>query len=174
MPIYELDGVAPKIAATAWVAPGAVLIGQVELADDASVWYGAVLRGDGEPIRIGARSNVQDGTVIHTDDGFPALLGEDVTVGHQVVLHGCTIGNGCLIGIQAVVLSGAVIGEGCLVGAGALVTEGSRFEPGSLIIGAPAKAVRLLKPEQIERVRHSAAHYVENAARHRQGLKRVD
>ena len=173
MPIYELDGVAPKIDPTAWVAPDAVVIGNVELAAGASVWFGAVLRGDGEPIRIGVNSNVQDGSVVHTDDGFPVTLGTEVTVGHQVMLHGCTIEDGALVGIQAVVLNGAVIGRGCLVGAGALVTEGSTFEPGSLILGTPAKAVRMLKPEQIERIRYSAVHYVENAARYRKGLKRI-
>jgi carbonic anhydrase/acetyltransferase-like protein (isoleucine patch superfamily) len=174
MALYELDGIAPRLAAGAWVAEAATVIGNVDLAEDSSVWYGAVLRGDGEAIRIGARSNVQDGSVIHTDHGFPATIGADVTVGHQVTLHGCSIGDGSLIGIQAVVLSGAVIGANCIVGAGALVTEGAEFPEGSLILGAPAKLARQLTPQQIARVRMSAAHYVQNAARHRQGLKRID
>jgi len=173
MAIYQLGDDAPRIAATAWVADSAAVIGRVDLAEGASVWYGAVLRGDNDRITVGARSNVQDGSVLHTDDGFPLTLGEDVTVGHQVVLHGCTVGDGSLIGIQAVVLNGAKIGRGCLVGAGAVVTEGKAFPDGSLILGAPAKAVRPVTPEQIERLRLGARHYVENAGRHRAGLKRI-
>ena len=126
-----------------------------------------MLRGDNDRITIGARSNVQDGSVLHADEGFPLTLGEDVTVGHQVMLHGCTVGDGSLIGIQAVVLNGARIGRSCLVGAGAVVTEGKEFPDGSLILGAPAKAVRPVTPEQIERLRFGALHYVENAERHR-------
>jgi len=173
MAIYQLGDDAPRIAATAWVADSAAVIGRVDLAEGASVWYGAVLRGDNDRITVGARSNVQDGSVLHTDDGFPLTLGEDVTVGHQVVLHGCTVGDGSLIGIQAVVLNGAKIGRGCLVGAGAVVTEGKAFPDGSLILGAPAKAVRPVTPEQIERLRLGTRHYVENADRHRAGLKRI-
>jgi carbonic anhydrase/acetyltransferase-like protein (isoleucine patch superfamily) len=171
--IYQFGDDAPRIAPTAWVAESAQVIGRVELADAASVWYGCVLRGDNEWIRIGARSNVQDGSVMHTDIGFPLVVGDDVTIGHQVMLHGCTIGDGALIGMQAVVLNGARIGKGCLVAAGAIVTEGKEFEDGWLIVGAPAKAVRPLQPAQIERMRSGTAHYVENAARHRTMLRRV-
>jgi carbonic anhydrase/acetyltransferase-like protein (isoleucine patch superfamily) len=173
MAIYELDGKAPRIAASAWVADTAVLIGDVELAEDASVWFGAVLRGDGEPIRIGRGSNVQESTVIHTDLGFPVTVGEGVTIGHQVTLHGCTIGDGALVGIQAVVLNGAVIGRRSLVGAGALVTEGSDFPENSLIVGAPAKLLRPLSEVQLRRLQLSAAHYVENARRFARGLRRI-
>ena len=132
-----------------------------------------MLRGDGEPIRIGRGSNVQDGSVIHADPGFPTTLGENVTVGHLVMLHGCTIGDNSLIGIKAVVLNGAKIGRDCLVGAGALVTEGKEFPDGSLIVGSPAKVVRQLTPEQIDGVRRAGAHYVENARRFRATLKRL-
>ena len=173
MAIYQLGDDAPRIAATAWVADTAAVIGRVSLGEGASVWYGAVLRGDNDWITLGARSNVQDGSVLHTDVGFPLTLGDDVTVGHQVMLHGCTVGDGSLIGIQAVVLNGARIGRNCLVGAGAVVTEGKEFPDGSLILGAPAKAVREVTPEQIERLRHGAQHYVENAERHRARLKRI-
>ena len=173
MAIYQLGDDVPRIAATAWVADNAQVIGRVELADDASVWYGAVLRGDNDRITIGARSNVQDGSVLHADAGFPLTLGADVTVGHQAMLHGCTVGDGSLIGIQAVVLNGARIGRNSLVGAGAVVTEGKEFPDGSLILGAPAKAVRSITPEQVERLRFGALHYVENAERHRRQLKRI-
>ena len=173
MAIYQLGDDAPRIAATAWVADNAQVIGRVELADDASVWYGAVLRGDNDRITVGARSNVQDGSVLHADAGFPLTLGADVTVGHQAMLHGCTVGDGSLIGIQAVVLNGATIGRRCLVGAGAVVTEGKEFPDGSLILGAPAKAGRSITPEQVGRLRFGALHYVENAERHRRQLKRI-
>ena len=177
MAIYQLgdtvDG-RPRIAPTAWVADSATVIGRVSLSDSASVWYGAVLRGDNEWITIGARSNVQDGSVLHTDMGFPLTLGDDVTVGHQVVLHGCTVGDGSLIGIQAVVLNGARIGKNSLVGAGSVVTEGKEFPDNSLIFGSPAKWVREVTPEQVARLRLAAAHYVDNAQRHRGGLRRID
>ncbi|MDP1646584.1 MAG: gamma carbonic anhydrase family protein [Rubrivivax sp.] len=173
MAIYQIGDDAPRIAATAWVADSAQVIGRVSLAEGASVWYGAVLRGDNDSIQVGARSNVQDGSVLHTDNGFPLTLGEDVTVGHLVMLHGCTVGDGSLIGIQAVVLNGAKIGRNCLVAAGAVVTEGKEFADGSLIIGAPAKAVRQVTPEQIERLRLGALHYVANAERHRRSVKRI-
>jgi carbonic anhydrase/acetyltransferase-like protein (isoleucine patch superfamily) len=173
MAIYELDGIAPRIAPSAWVADTAAVIGDVELGEGSSVWFGAVLRGDGEPIRIGRSSSVQDGSVIHTDLGFPATVGNDVTVGHQVTLHGCSVGDGALIGIRAVVLNGAVIGPNCLVGAGALVTEGAAFPEGSLILGAPAKAVRQVTPAQIARLREGAARYGRNAERFRARLRRI-
>ncbi len=171
MAIYELDGIAPQIADSAWVADSAQVMGKVELAEDASIWFGAVVRGDTETIRIGRRTNVQDASVLHADVGMPLTLGDDVTVGHQVMLHGCTIGDGSLIGIGAIVLNGAKIGKGCLVGAGALVTEGKEFPDGSMILGSPAKVVRQLTPEQLEGLRQSALHYVDNARRFRAGLK---
>jgi carbonic anhydrase/acetyltransferase-like protein (isoleucine patch superfamily) len=155
------------------VADSAQLIGRVQLGEGASVWYGAVLRGDNEWITIGARSNVQDGSVLHTDMGSPLTLGEDVTVGHQAMLHGCTVGDGSLIGIQAVVLDGAKIGRNCLVGAGALVTEGKAFPDNSLIIGSPAKAVREISAEQLAMLRRSASGYVAKAQRHGTHLKKL-
>ena len=174
MAIYELDGAAPRIADSAWVADSAQVMGNVELADDVSVWFGAVVRGDAETIRIGRRTNIQDMSVLHADAGMPLTLGEDVTVGHKVMLHGCTIGEGSLIGIGAVVLNGARIGKGCLVGAGSLVTEGKEFPDGSMILGSPAKVVRQLTPEQLQGLRLSAKNYVENAQRFRAGLKKID
>jgi carbonic anhydrase/acetyltransferase-like protein (isoleucine patch superfamily) len=155
------------------VADNATVLGRVSLAEGSSVWYGAVLRGDNDWITIGARSNIQDGSVLHTDSGVPLTLGDDVTVGHQVMLHGCTVGEGSLIGIQSVILNGAKIGRFSIVGAGALVTEGKEFPDGVLIVGSPAKVVRELTPEQIERLKWSAAHYVENAARHRSQIRRI-
>ncbi len=170
---YELDGVAPRVAETAWVADSAQVMGNVELAADSSVWFGAVIRGDTETIRIGRGSNVQDCSVLHADVGKPLTVGEYVTVGHQVMLHGCTIGDGSLIGIGAVVLNGAVIGKGCLVGAGALVTEGKVFPDGSMILGSPAKVVRELTAEQMAGLRMSAQHYIDNATRFRKGLRKL-
>ncbi len=173
MAIYQLDDDIPRIAETAWVADSAQVIGRVALEEGASVWFGAILRGDNEWISIGRGSNVQDGSVLHTDMGCPLTIGADVTIGHQVVLHGCTIGDGSLVGIQAVVLNNAKIGKNCLVGAGALVTEGKEFPDGSLIMGSPARVVRQLSPEQFERVKLGAVHYLENAARYRKGLKKI-
>ena len=174
MAVYALFDTAPQVHETAWVADDATVIGNVRLEAESSVWYGAVIRCDNEPITVGRGSNVQDGSVLHTDHGFPLTLGEGVTVGHQVTLHGCTIGDGSLIGIQAVVLNGARIGRNCLVGAGSLVTEGKEFPDNSLIMGSPAKVVRELSPEQAQRLRQSALNYVANAARHRDGLRRID
>ena len=174
MALYELDGIAPQVHESAWVADSAQVMGKVSLAEGASVWFGAVVRGDNEPIRIGRRSNIQDGSVLHSDLGMPLSIGENVTVGHQVMLHGCTIGDGSLIGIQAVVLNGAKIGKNCLVGAGSLVTEGKEFPDGSLIVGAPAKAVRVMDADQIERMQRGAAHYVENARSYAKGLRLLD
>ena len=173
MAIYAIDGVAPHIAATAWVADSAQVMGQVELGEGASVWFGAVVRGDTDRITIGAGSTIQDASVLHADAGQPLLVGERVTVGHQVVLHGCTIGDESLIGIGAVVLNGAKIGKNCLVGAGALVTEGKEFPDGSMILGSPAKALRQLTPAQIEGLRQSARHYTDNARRFRDGLQKI-
>lgn len=173
MALYELDGKAPRLAPTAWVADSAEVIGDVELAEGASVWFGVVVRGDNHLIRIGRGSNVQDLSVLHTDEGVPLVVGENVTIGHQVMLHGCTIGDETLIGIGAVVLNGARIGKHCLVGAGALVTENKEFPDGSMILGSPAKVVRQLTPEQIQGLRRSAQHYVQNAARYRGRLKKL-
>ncbi len=173
MAIYELDGVAPRVAASAWVAENAQVMGDVVIGEGASVWFGTTVRGDTDTITIGAGSNIQDGSVLHADVGVPLTIGADVTVGHQVMLHGCTIGDGSLIGIGAVVLNGATIGRHCLVGAGSLVTEGKAFPDGSMILGSPAKVVRQLTPEQIEGLRLSAQHYRHNAERFRQGLKKV-
>ena len=173
MAIYELDGVAPRLHPSAYVADSAEVIGNVELAEGASVWFGAILRGDNERLTIGKGSNVQDGSVLHSDPGFPLTLGENVTVGHQVMLHGCTVGDGTLIGIQAVVLNGAKIGRNCLVGAGSLVTEGKEFPDGSMIMGAPAKVVRELNAEQRSSGTRAAQHYVANAKRYAKGLKKI-
>ncbi len=173
MAIYQLGDDAPTLAPDAWVADSAQVMGRVTLLAGASVWYGAVLRGDNERITLGERSNVQDGSVLHTDMGMPLVLEADVTVGHQCMLHGCTVGAGSLIGIQAVVLNGAVIGRNCLVGAGSVVTEGKHFPDNSLILGAPAKVVREISPEQAERLRLSALHYVEKARLHRTQLRRI-
>ena len=173
MALYPLEDDVPEVHPTAWVAESATVIGRVQLGANASVWYGAVLRGDNEWITIGRGSNVQDGSVLHTDMGSPLSIGADVTIGHQVMLHGCTIGDGSLIGIQAVVLNNAKIGRNCLVGAGALVTEGKEFPDGSLIMGSPARVVKQLTPEQFERIRYGAVHYVENAQRYRGGLKKI-
>ena len=173
MAVYELDGVAPQVPDSAWIADSAQVMGAVRLGEDSSVWFGAVLRGDTETIEIGDGSNIQDGSVLHADIGKPLKVGRNVTVGHKVMLHGCTIGDGSLIGIGAVVLNGAKLGRHCLVGAGALVTEGKEFPDGSMIIGSPAKAVRELTPAQIEGLELSARHYIANAQRFRQSLKRL-
>ena len=173
MSLYQLDDLSPRLADTAWVADSAHVMGNVDLAADTSVWFGAVLRGDTEVIRVGRGSNIQDNSVVHADIGFPVTIGENVTIGHQVMLHGCSIGDGSLIGIQAVVLNGAKIGKHCLVGAGALVTEGQEFPDGSMIFGSPAKLVRQLTPEQVAGLDRSAEHYVENARRYRNGLKKI-
>ena len=173
MAIYALDNLTPQVAASAWVADNAQVIGDVSLGEGASVWFGATLRGDSAPIVVGAGSNVQDGSVLHADEGLPLTIGDNVTVGHQVMLHGCTVGDESLIGIGAIVLNGAKIGKNCLVGAGSLVTEGKQFPDGSMVMGSPAKVVRQLTPEQIEGLRQSAKHYTENATRYRQGLKKL-
>jgi carbonic anhydrase/acetyltransferase-like protein (isoleucine patch superfamily) len=173
MAIYQLDQNVPRIAASAWVADSAQVIGNVDLDEEASVWFGCVLRGDNEPMRIGARCNVQDGAILHSDPGFPLTLAPGASIAHQVMLHGCSIGEGSLVGIQAVVLNGARIGKFCLVGAGALVTEGKEFPDGSMILGSPAKVVRALSPEQIDRLKRIADHYVINAQRFRTGLRKI-
>ena len=173
MALYELDGVAPQLAAGAWVADSAQVIGHVVLGENASIWFGAVLRGDNEALTIGRDTNVQDGSVLHSDMGSPLTLGEGVTIGHQVMLHGCTVGDNTLIGIQAVILNNARIGRNSIVGAGAVVTEGKEFPDNSLIIGAPAKVVRTLDEAAAERLRKNADHYVENARRFAKGLKKI-
>ncbi len=171
MAIYSLGEDRPQLGAGAWVAPGATVLGRVRLGAAASVWYSAVLRGDNDLIQVGARSNIQDGSVLHTDHGLALTVGDDVTVGHQVMLHGCSVGDGSLIGIQSVILNGARIGKHCLVGAKSLVTEGKEFPDGALIMGSPAKVVRMLSAEQIQLLQMSAAHYVQQAARHRLAQK---
>jgi carbonic anhydrase/acetyltransferase-like protein (isoleucine patch superfamily) len=173
MAIYQLDDAVPQIAPSAWVADSATVLGRVVMEEGASVWYGAVLRGDNDLIHLGRNTNIQDGSVLHTDTGMPLTLGDNVTVGHQVMLHGCTVGDGTLIGIQAVVLNGARIGRHCIVGAGALVTEGKEFPDGSLIVGTPAKVVRMLDAKQMEMLAHLAEHYLVQTKRHRGGLKRI-
>ena len=173
MAIYQLGDSRPQVHETAWVADSAEVIGDVRLAEATSVWYGSLLRGDSASITIGRGSNIQDHSVLHVDAAVPLVVGEDVTVGHRVVLHGCTIGDGSLIGIGAIVLNRACIGRHCLVGAGAVVTEDKTFPDGSLILGAPARAVRPLTPQQLARMRASASHYVAYAARHRATLSRI-
>ncbi|GAB3412748.1 gamma carbonic anhydrase family protein [Massilia agilis] len=173
MAIYQLGEHAPEIDASAFVAESANLIGKVTVEANASVWFGVTVRGDNERITIGENSNIQEGTVMHTDMGFPLTVGKNVTVGHQAMLHGCTIGDGALIGIQAVVLNGAKIGKGCLVGAGAVVTEGKEFPDNSLILGAPAKVVRTLTEEDLQRLSSNAAHYVTRGQRFKAELKKI-
>ena len=173
MAIYRFDEDAPKIDPDAWVAGSASVIGRVQLGAGASVWYGSVLRGDNEWITIGRGTNIQDLSVLHTDMGVPLTIGDNVTVGHQVMLHGCTIGDGSLIGIQSVILNNARIGRNCLVGAGALITEGKEFPDGALIVGAPAKVKRMLDADELAAMARNAAGYVENARRHRK-LERLD
>jgi carbonic anhydrase/acetyltransferase-like protein (isoleucine patch superfamily) len=171
MTVYRLSDVSPTIGAGAYIAPSASVIGNVVLAENSSVWFGATLRGDNETISIGVNSNVQDGAVLHTDPGFPLTVSTNVSIGHQAMLHGCTVGEGSLIGIQAIVLNAAVIGKGCLVGAGAVITERKVFPDGTLILGAPAKAVRELTDEERENILKGAAHYVARGAHYRSHLK---
>lgn len=174
MAIYQLADQQPQCGNGSWVAESAQVIGDVQLGENSSVWPGVVIRADNETVVIGAGTNIQDNAVLHSDPGSPLTLGERVTVGHQVMLHGCSVGDGSLVGIGAIVLNGARIGRNCLVGAGALVTEGKVFEDGQLIVGAPAKAVRPLTPEQIAGLGQSADHYISNARRFAADMKRVD
>ena len=173
MALFRLGDAVPRLGDGAWVAESATVIGRVEVGAQASVWYGAVLRGDNEWITLGARCNVQDGSVLHTDIGSPLTLGADVTVGHQAVLHGCTIGENALVGIQAVILNGAKIGANSIVGAGALVTEGKTFPDNSLIVGAPARAIRTLDDKALAMIRGGADIYVRRWQRYAAGLKRI-
>ena len=173
MAVYQLDTLTPDITDSAWVADNAQVMGDVHMAADSSVWFSSVVRGDTATIRIGEGTNIQDGSVLHADVGIPLTIGKHVTVGHMVQLHGCTVGDESLIGIGAIVLNGAKIGKNCLVGAGSLVTEGKEFPDGSMILGTPAKVVRQLTPEQIEGLRRSAQHYVNNKNRFKAGLKKL-
>ena len=173
MPLFSLGDLSPQLATGAWAAPSADLIGDVRLGVRASVWFGAVIRADNTPIVIGEDSNIQDGAIGHSDPGFPLTIGARVTVGHQAILHGCTICDDCLIGMGAKILNGAVIESDCLLGAGALVTEGKTFPVGSLIVGAPAKAVRQLTEAERKALRVSAAHYAEKGARYAAELRKV-
>jgi carbonic anhydrase/acetyltransferase-like protein (isoleucine patch superfamily) len=166
MPLYAINGVEPQLGENAWAAPSADLIGDVRLGARASVWFGAVLRGDNTPLILGPETNFQDGSIGHSDPDFPLAIGARVTVGHQAILHGCTIADDCLIGMGARILNGALIETECIVGAGALVTEGKRFESGSLIVGTPARMVRQITDEERQLLRASAAHYAEKAKRY--------
>lgn len=171
MSIFALGDKSPQVGADVWIAPNATVIGDVRLADQASVWWNAVLRGDNDPIHIGAGTNIQDGSVLHTDAGIPMHIGANVTVGHLVMLHGCTVGDGSLIGIGSIILNRAVIGKSCIVGANTLIPEGKTFPDRVLIVGSPGKVVRELTDEEVLRLEKSAAHYVANAERYRTGLK---
>jgi len=171
--IYALDGISPELHPDTWVAPDANLIGRIVLEEGASVWFGATLRGDNEVIRVGSRSNVQENCVLHTDIGYPLTIGSDCTIGHRAMLHGCTIGDGALIGMGVTVLNGARIGRGCLIGAGALITEGKHIPDGSLVMGAPGKVVRMLDDEAQAQLLASAAGYVANMRRFRAGLATI-
>ncbi|WP_071673285.1 gamma carbonic anhydrase family protein [Nioella nitratireducens] len=171
--IYALDGVAPDIAGDTWVAPDANVIGRVVLEAGASVWFGCTLRGDNEEIRVGAGSNVQENCVFHTDPGCPLSIGENCTIGHKAMLHGCTIGDGSLIGMGATVLNRAKIGKGCLIGANALVTEGKEIPDYSLVMGAPGKIVRRLDEDAVKNLLASAEHYRQNMRRFRTGLAAI-
>jgi carbonic anhydrase/acetyltransferase-like protein (isoleucine patch superfamily) len=173
MPLYAFDGDSPRHS-RAFVAPNACLIGRVELGEDASVWFGCVLRGDNEWITVGERTNIQDNSILHTDMGFPLKIGADCTIGHGVILHSCIIGENSLIGMGATILNGARIGRNCLVGANALITENKEFPDNSLIVGAPAKVVRTLDDAAALRNRESARHYVENARRYATELVRLE
>jgi carbonic anhydrase/acetyltransferase-like protein (isoleucine patch superfamily) len=175
MPIYSLDDIAPELPPDGeyWIAPDAHVIGRVRLAHGVSIWFGTVLRGDNELIDVGEGVNIQEGSLLHTDPGFPISLGPNCTVGHHAILHGCRVGEGSLIGMGATVLNGAVIGRNCLVGANALVTEGKSFPDRSLIVGAPAKAVRELDDAAVEKLEGTAEHYVRNWRRYAAGLKRI-
>lgn len=175
MPLYELDGTAPAMPGdgSVWIAPGAQVIGRVSLAQGVSIWFNAVLRADNEPITIGRDTNVQDGCVFHVDPGFPLVIGSDVTVGHKAILHGCSIGDGCLIGMGAVVMNGATIGESCLLGAGALVPEGKEVPPRSLVLGQPGKVVRTLDDATVQVIRAASARYRARQEQYRKGLREV-
>jgi carbonic anhydrase/acetyltransferase-like protein (isoleucine patch superfamily) len=174
MAIYELDGARPEMDAESWIADSATVLGRVKLLRGASVWFGATLRGDNDPIVVGENSNVQDGSVLHTDAGQPLTIGRDCTIGHMVMLHGCTIGDNTLIGIGSIILNGARIGKNCLIGANSLITEGKEIPDGSMVMGAPGKVVRELTEQQVQGITLSAHHYAENWKRYAKGLRRID
>ena len=176
MPIYEIDGHAPELpgAGQYWVADTAVLIGRVRLKTDASVWFGSVLRGDNEWIELGERSQIQDNATLHTDPGFPLTIGNDCVIGHNVVMHGCTVGDNSLIGMGALLMNGVKIGKNSLVGAGAVVTEGKTFPDGSLIVGAPARVLRSVDEKIMKMIREGADIYVRRWKQYAKGLKRID
>ncbi|MFC0351053.1 gamma carbonic anhydrase family protein [Undibacterium danionis] len=174
MAIYQLGDIAPDIDPSAYITDSAQIIGKVKIDALASVWFGSVIRGDNELIHIGENSNLQESCVLHTDPGFPLTISKNVTVGHQAMLHGCSVGEGSLIGIQAVILNGAKIGKNCLVGAGALVTEGKEFPDNSLIVGSPAKVVRTLSDEAIAQMQANTRNYVRRAQEYKTQLKRID
>ena len=174
MAVYRLGEMAPKIPPSAYVADEATVIGNVTMGEKVSVWPGAVIRGDNEPIQIGVASNVQDNAVLHTDPGYSLVIGANVTIGHQAMLHGCKVGDGALIGIQAVVLNGAVIGKDCLIGAGAVVTEGKHFPDRSLILGAPAKVVRELSDDAIIKMHTGVRGYVKRGEMYKAKLQRIE
>jgi carbonic anhydrase/acetyltransferase-like protein (isoleucine patch superfamily) len=173
MPILSLDNISPETpdAGDFWIAPDAQVIGRIRLGHDVSVWFGAVLRGDNEWIEIGAGSNIQEHSLLHTDMGFPMRIGANCTIGHRAILHGCTIGDNSLIGMGAIILNGAKIGRNCLVGAGALITEGKEFPDDSLIVGSPAKAIRVLDETAKQRISLSAESYVRNWKRFAKGMQ---
>ncbi len=175
MPIYVLGEFAPTLPAPDryWVAPDANVIGKVNLGEDVGIWFGATLRGDNEPITIGARSNIQEGVMVHTDPAFPVLIGSDCTIGHNAIIHGCTIGDNSLVGMGATILNGAKIGRNCLIGANALVTEGKEFPDNCLIVGSPAKAIRVLDDEAAAKLTASATRYVENWKRFSRDLREI-
>jgi carbonic anhydrase/acetyltransferase-like protein (isoleucine patch superfamily) len=176
MPLYSLDGIDPQVPASGrwWIAPDASVIGRVRLGEEVGIWFGAVLRGDNEWIEIGARTNVQDGSVLHTDPGFPLKVGEGCTIGHRAIVHGCTIGDNSLVGMGAIVMNGAKVGNNCIIGAGAIVTEGKVFADNSLLVGAPARAIRTTDEKAHALLKLAASTYTDRLPRYVQTLKRID
>ena len=176
MPLYEIDGLKPTLPedGSSWVAPSADVIGDARLGREVGIWFGAVIRADNTPILVGDRTNIQEGAMLHSDPGSPLAIGEDCTIGHHAILHGCTVGNRVLVGMGATILNQAVIGDECVIGANALVTEGKTFEAGSLIVGSPARAMKTLDPDKRAFLKASAEHYIANAHRFAKGLKRID
>ena len=173
MPLYELDGTGPSLSGGVWIAPNASVIGDVHIGTDASIWFGVVIRCDNEPVRIGDGTNIQDNSVLHSDVGFPLTIGKGITIGHKAMLHGCTVGDNSLIGIGATILNGAVIGKNCIIGAHALITEGKQIPDNSLVVGSPGRVMKTLGEQQVQMLKASALHYIENARRFKKGLKEV-